>query len=290
MPDPRTGRGVLAEGRQRLEAGGIEDAVLEAEVLLRAAMGGEEPVSRAHLYQRLAEPLDVVSAGRFEAFLLRRLSHEPSAYITGHREFYGLDFIVSPDVLIPRPETELLVDTAAKAISGVTRRQPAVADIGTGSGAIAVALATRVPSAVVYATDASMAALAIARSNARRHGVESRIAFRHGDLLLPLDSRVDVIAANLPYVTTDDWRGLSPELREHEPRLALDGGQDGLDLVRALLRQAPRYLRAGGVVCLEFGVGQRDAIVEAARSAIPKATTNVIDDFAGIPRVLVVQT
>ena len=244
-----------------------------------------------------------------DALVARRLDHEPSAYITGVREFYALDFEVTPDVLIPRPETELLVSKAqewAAGASGHFSPYPAdpsrsamsrrrltdrlsVVDVGTGSGAIAVALARHLPTAGVFATDVSWDALAVARRNARRHGVDGRIAFRHGDLLTPVSCYVDLIIANLPYVTAADPRNLAPEVREHEPPLALLGGEDGLDLVRALLRQAPRYLRPKGAICLEFGAGQADALRELSATYLPDATASMYEDFAGIPRVLVAQ-
>jgi release factor glutamine methyltransferase len=136
----------------------------------------------------------------------------------------------------------------------------------------------------------SEAALAVARANAHRHKVERRIVFLAGDLLSPIETAVDLIVANLPYVTTPDWQALEPELREHEPRLALDGGDDGLDPIRRLLDQAPAHLKAGGAVCLEFGIGQREAILALAHAAFPKERIEVHNDFSGIPRLLVIET
>jgi release factor glutamine methyltransferase len=249
---------------------------------------------------------------RFESLLARRLAHEPTAYITGTREFWAHDFEVTPDVLIPRPETELLVSTAYKWISGssghwTTYPLPAssqfflqsgrqrtdsacIVDVGTGSGAIAVALALQLPAVTVIATDVSWPALAVAKRNARRHDIDGRIRFRHGDLLLPVDTYVDLIVANLPYVPTADWRALEPEVCDYEPALALDGGEDGLDLVRSLFHQAPRYLRPDGAICIEFGDGQAEAVAELALSSLPGADVQILDDFAGIPRVLIAAT
>jgi release factor glutamine methyltransferase len=221
----------------------------------------------------------------------RRLSHEPSAYITGQREFYGLDFQVNRDVLIPRPETETLVETALELAAqqgpkGVGSEQAMrIGDIGTGSGAVAIALAVHLPSAHIFATDISPAALEVARDNAAHHGVEQRIEFLQGDLLEPLQTTVHLLVANLPYVRTDEWRELPPELRLHEPRLALDGGVDGLDLIRRLLAGASRALEPGGAVCLEFGTGQQNAILALAREAFASAT--IRPDLVGRPRVLV---
>src|SRR3972149_1312179 len=175
------------------------------------------------------QPLDEAAAARFEAYLQRRLAHEPSAYITGHREFYGLDFLVTPDTLIPRPETETLVDAAIELVTrravGAQHAPPLlIADVGAGCGAIAVALARALPDATVYAPPPVAAA-------------------RRAPLPPPRAPPADLIVANLPYVKTDDWRALAPEVRDHEPRLALDGGADGLDLIRRLLEQAPAHPR-----------------------------------------------
>jgi release factor glutamine methyltransferase len=288
-------RAAVVAARDRLLAAKVvEDSVeaeVEAEVLLRHAIDPETFPGKAHLYARLEDEVAPEVASRFEAALARRLAREPTAYITGRREFYGLEFRVSPDVLIPRPETELLVEMAIKlSDAGSSRGRQLIADVGTGSGAIAVALAKALPAAEIYGTDVSRAALAIARSNARRHGVERRIGFRSGYLLTPLHDYVDLIVANLPYVATADWGQLEPELRDHEPRLALDGGEDGLDLIRDLLHQAPRYLRPGGRVLLEIGDGQVEPLAASIRAAMPAGTLWAVErDFNGVPRVLTLQ-
>ena len=281
-------REALSRAWDRLTAADIEYAELEAEVLLRHALAAGAGMSRARLYTRLGELIGDDALDQYEALIGRRLDREPSAYIIGRREFYGLDLRVTPDVLIPRPETELLVETVLKLPPASGRS--VIVDVGTGSGAIAIALATALPQAHLIATDLSDKALEIARDNARRHEVDDRILFLQGDLLSPLEAPVDVIAANLPYVTTGDWDALEPELHDHEPRLALDGGADGLDLIRTLLKQAPGYLRASGAVVLEFGIGQRDAIRALADDAFPGARIVVHDDFSAIPRVLTIET
>ena len=305
-PDAETIGGLLRRAREQLRAAGIEDPEIEAELLLRQALRGDsaELPSKGWLLQRLGDGASASSRDALAALLARRLHHEPSAYITGMREFWGLEFEVTPDVLIPRPETELLVEKAIECAhsprtplssqgegTGVRTAPSALrlVDVGTGSGAVAVALAKALPAATVIATDASRGALAVARRNATRHGVEPRISFRHGDLLLPLDCYVDFIVANLPYVPEADWRGLEPEVKDHEPSLALVGGEDGLDLIRALLHQAPRYLRPGGAICLEFGAGQENGVIDLARQLVPGAKIEVAPDFAGIPRVLIVR-
>jgi release factor glutamine methyltransferase len=268
--------------------------------------------TKAWLLPRLGQTADEAVTERLETLLSRRLDHEPSAYITGEREFHALRFEVTPDVLIPRPETELLVGKVIDWVSGAgghfttypptpqslaflenkPRKTDAmrIVDVGTGSGAIAVALAKSLPAATIIGTDVSWAALDVARRNARRHGVERRIDFRHGDLMTPIDCYVDLIVANLPYVREADWRDLAPEVRDYEPRLALAAGDDGLDLIRSLLHQAPRYLRPGGALCLEFGIGQEEALGASVDRMMPGATVKIFEDFAGIPRVAVVCT
>jgi release factor glutamine methyltransferase len=310
-PERETLGKLLRAARDRLRAAGIDAPEIEAELLMRQALRRADSglPTKAWLLPRLGQDANDEVREALDALVARRLDHEPSAYITGLREFCALDFEVTPDVLIPRPETELLVGKALEWAAGASGHfspfpaEPSrsvmsprrltdplsIVDAGTGSGAIAVALARHLPTAGVFATDISWAALAVARRNARRHGVEGRIAFRHGDLLTPIPCYVDLIVANLPYVTEADYRNLAPEVREHEPALALLGGADGLDLLDALLRQAPRYLRPGGAVCLEFGARQADALRELCAAYMPNATVSIYEDFAGIPRVFMAQ-
>lgn len=281
--------------RDRLLAAGVAEdeieAEIEAEVLLRHAMDPVREVSKSYLYARFEDQIEPAVSQRFGALLARRLAREPTAYITGHREFYGLDFRVTADVLIPRPETELLVESAIGLAQAYVRRpRLRIADVGTGSGAIAVALAKALPRAEVYATDVSRPALDIAAENASRHDVAGRIAFRAGDLLTPSHDYVDLIVANLPYVTTADWSQLEPEVREHEPRLALDGGSDGLRLIRQLLSQSLRDLRGDGSVLLEVGDGQAEVLRAFVKDALPPTVScQVRADFRGVSRVLLVR-
>lgn len=275
----------LRAARAELTAAGIEDAWLEAEVLLRHALG----LDRAHLLARLQEPLSQAAHASYQSLLRRRLAREPTAYIVGRREFYGLDLKVTPAALIPRPETELLVDvvlSALKAEDGPQERR-LIADVGTGCGAVAVALAEHLPAAVLHAIDVSDQALTLARRNAKRHGVDERIRFHRGDLLGPLPEPVDAIAANLPYVESAAWETLPPEIREHEPRAALDGGPTGLREIERLLRQAPDHLRAGGLLAVEIGWDQGERAVSMARERVPKAEVTVKQDLAGLDRILV---
>jgi release factor glutamine methyltransferase len=292
-------REALAGARERLHDAAIPDADIEAELLLRHALAEHSngvpplPISRASFFQHQPETLQSEAAARFESAIARRLSREPSAYITGHKEFYGLDFLVTPAALIPRPETELLVELAVGRLAHPARspgRLLRVADIGTGCGAIAVCLAHALPRAEIYATDVSAEALALAQCNARRHDVSRRISFRQGDQLTPLACRVDAIIANLPYIPTEDWQRLPVELRNHEPRMALDGGPDGLQAIKALLDQAPGYLERGGVICLEFGQGQTSALLDCTRVLWADAAVQIYTDLAGIDRGLILES
>ena len=292
-----TTREAYVAARDRLRRAGIDDATFEAELLLRHALGLGH--SRAALLTLMAEPhaLDDAGLAAYEALIARRLAREPSAYILGRREFFHLDLEVTPAVLIPRPETETVTEEAIRLARGLLShdmRSPedglVVADVGTGSGAIALTLARALPDASLIATDVSQDALEVARRNAARHALDGRIVFLHGDLLEPLTQGVDLLVANLPYVTTSDLAAAEPEVRDYEPSLALDGGPDGLDYIRRLLAGAPSHLRDYGALVLEIGAGQGRKSREAAEAALPHAHVTVLNDLAGRPRVLVVQT
>jgi release factor glutamine methyltransferase len=272
----------LHEAAEALRAAGIEDAWLEAEVLL----GHTLRLDRAHLYARLQEDLSTGDQAAFHSLLARRLAREPTAYIVGQREFYGLELETTPAALIPRPETELLVEEAlARACH---RERLLIVDVGTGNGAIAVALAVHLPQAVLVAIDLSREALALAVRNARRHGVESRVSFLQADLLAPLAQPADLIVANLPYVRSADWEALPPEIREHEPRAALDGGPDGLREIERLLGQAPLCLRPGGSLLVELGPLQAAPALALARRCFPGAAARIVPDAAGLDRLLAI--
>ena len=242
-----------------LRGAGLGDAEIEAEALLRHVLGFD----RAEFFASLSEPVPHGQADRAEGLAARRAGGEPLAYITGRREFYGLDFKVDPRVLIPRQETELLVDLALEACAGRERERVVIADVGTGSGAIAVALATRLTDAVVYATDVSVEALEAASANAERHGVAERVRLLHGDLLDPLPVRADVIVSNPPYIATSQLAELPRDVRR-EPSLALDGGTDGTEVIARLLMQAAQRLKAGGSLFMEMAPEQREAVMRMA--------------------------
>ena len=269
------------QARSRLERTGIDDAALESEVILRHALG----IDRAAFFASLEHEPDPSALRLADSIVGRRKHGEPLAYIVGRREFYGLDILVTPDVLIPRQETELIVD----AILELGRARPGITlvDVGTGSGAIAVAAAVNLPRSHVYATDSSEAALRVARDNCRRHNVEDRVALVHGDLLDPLDKPVDVIASNPPYVMTAEIESLGREVRR-EPVQALDGGPDGLDVIHRLFEQAPAALRAGGAMLVEIDPRQLRPATSLASAAFPGGSVSYRRDLSGRPRVVVV--
>ncbi|MBC7252197.1 MAG: peptide chain release factor N(5)-glutamine methyltransferase, partial [Anaerolineae bacterium] len=239
-------------GTALLRTAGGDSPRLEAELLLAHVLS----VERAYILAHPEHNLSPAESARYRQLIHRRAQHEPLAYLLGHQEFYGLDFYVSPAVLIPRPETELLVEEALAAARTSSSRPWCVADVGTGSGAIAVSLAVHVPHARVYATDASAEALAVAEENCRRHGVSERVILLQGHLLSPLPEAVDCIVANLPYVSHAEWDSLPAEIAVYEPRAALDGGPDGLKYIGELLASAAPYLRPKGVILLEIGSAQ----------------------------------
>jgi release factor glutamine methyltransferase len=265
----------LSRARGILAPQNIEDTPLECELLLRHVLG----ISRTQLYLDLDRRLSPEEEEAFRQLLRRRLSGEPAAYITGHREFYGLDFDVDPRVLIPRPESELLVEEAL----GLAQEHPlsTIAEVGTGSGAIAISLALELPEAKIYATDISAPALEVARRNCQKHEVIDRICFLSGDMLEPLPEPVDLIIANLPYVRKSELAGM-----RFEPRLALDGGRDGMGKIRRLCRQLGGKLRPGGFLLLEIGVGQGKEVTALLNALFPTGKIKLMPDLSGIERVV----
>ena len=277
-----TVRQVLGWAQRRL-ADVPESEPLDAYVLLGALLGVERAALLAHP-ERLLSATEVT---RYRDWVTRRAQGVPVAYLTGRRAFYDLphDLLVTPDVLIPRPETEHLVEAALA--WGRGRRGLRAVDVGTGSGAIAVALGWHWPDAEIWAVDSSAAALEVARRNIARHALSARVHTLQGDLLAPLLARglrVDVLAANLPYIPSTELAAL--EVARHEPRQALDGGADGLTLIRRLLAQAPEVLRADGAAFLEIGAGQSEAVRALALETFPNARVDVLPDLAGHGRVV----
>ena len=289
MPADTSGVGIhlqvaLQQAVQALQNAGVLEARLDAELLLGHTLG----LNRAAILAQYERPLTPKELTRYRDLVARRAAREPLPYITGHREFFGLDFAVDARVLIPRPETELLVEHALS-IARRTAGPLEIADVGSGSGAIAVTLVVNLPQATVYALDDSAGALEVTAGNARRHNVAARVRCWQGDLLAPLPGPVDLIAANLPYVTTGEWEALPAELHDHEPRAALDGGPDGLDAIRRLLASAGPYLRPGGALLLEIGASQGAAVTTLAQHCFPAADVRLHRDYAGLDRVVIVR-
>ena len=269
---------------RRLEAAGIGDARLEADLIWTTALG----IDRAALYAAFRDTPSGEEMQRAEALCERRLNREPVAYLMGTREFYGLPIAVGPGVLIPRPETETVVEQTLALVEGAA--SPVLADAGCGSGAIAVALAVARPDAVVYALDVAPRALELTALNAQAHGVSERVHVLESDLLAALPRPVHVVAANLPYVMSDEIPLLEPEVSRYEPREALDGGADGLALIRRLLAEADGRLLPGGALVLEMDPRQTAAAGGAAAACFPGAHVRAAHDLAGRERVLVVRT
>ena len=282
---------VLAEGRKALVSSGISpaEAAVDVQIFARAILGWDE----ARLITESTSPAPDALEPRFSEFLARRAAREPSAYILGIREFWGLDFRVTPAVLIPRPETEFVVEEALSLL-GDSRIVPAsdgtliVADIGTGSGCIAVSLAHERREVTTIATDVSLDALAVARENARRHAVADRIAFVATRYLDGLDREFDLICANPPYVRDGDKPALAADVR-HEPDVALFGGSSGLRDIAGVLDTAAARLRPRGWLIMEFGFGQEDGVRALVEARPALRVDHVREDLQGIARTAIVQ-
>jgi release factor glutamine methyltransferase len=281
----------IHEAAQRLLEAGCDDspdeARLEAELLYGEASG----LQRAQVLAAGSDEPDPAALERFEALLTRRLTHEPLAYILGRRECFGLTFEVTRGVLIPRPETEMLIEATLEAVREHphARRLVNVADVGTGSGVIALSVARHAPTAKVFALDSSTEALAVAGRNRRRLALQDRVVLLAGDLLEALPAPLDVVTANLPYIPTADLETLAPEVRDWEPRAALDGGSDGLDVIRALVAELPAHLARGPrAALLEVGFGQAETVATLLSGALD-APARIHSDLAGIERVVEVR-
>lgn len=274
---------VLAAAARRLRDAGLDAdaASADVDVLARYVLGWP----RARLLVHRRDPAPAAFVERLAALVDRRADRVPVAYLTGTREFYGLDIEVTPDVLIPRPETELAVEATLAALPppGAGAR---VVDVGTGSGCIAIAIAVTRPDAAVVAVDRSRPALAVARRNARRHGVRERVALVAGDLLTALGPRavVDVVVSNPPYIP-DHGTDVAVDVARHEPAAALYAGRDGLDAVRRLIADTARVLRPGGRLVVEIGAGQADAVATAAAQDGGWTAASFLQDLQGIRRV-----
>lgn len=273
----------LAHASARLERAGIETPGLDAELLLRHVLGWD----RSALAAAGSRALSAEAEGRFLELLEQRARRRPLQHLTGTQAFWRHEFLVTPGVFIPRPETELLVEAALDLLKG--RAAPLVVDVGTGSGCIALSLAAERADAVVHATDISLDALTAAGENARWLGLAGRVSFHEGDLLAPvadLEGRIDLVVSNPPYVDPAELPALAPEVRDHEPLVALVPGDDGYSVYRRLVPQARRFLRPGGGLVLEVGQGQeREVRLLCEAAGLP--VIRVIPDLQKIPRVVV---
>jgi release factor glutamine methyltransferase len=288
MTDVRT---ALKRGIAQLREADVPSFTLAAELLLLHTLGKE----RTWLYAHPEESISEADAQRFESLLMRRAAGEPTQHLTGKQEFWGLEFEVTPDVLIPRPETEHVIEVALDRLAAreirAGRKQTRtgeglhIIDVGAGSGCIAVALAKELPAARILATDVSAAALGIARRNAGRHAVADRIIFLQVNLLAPLAGKYDLVVSNPPYIGRKEKESLMREVRDHEPEIALYGGEEGYELYADLIAQAARTVIRGGLLVLELGHNSLPAVQPLLD--LPRWTNvAVTNDLAGIPRVI----
>ncbi|MCH2672203.1 MAG: peptide chain release factor N(5)-glutamine methyltransferase [Dehalococcoidia bacterium] len=277
-------RTVIQDTHQKLESAGIPDARLEAEVMVMNVLRMPRQAIFAEQEREVSEQQQVA----LDELLKRRYTREPLAYILGQREFYGINVVLTPAVLIPRPESEGLVEHALfMAMMGMESTDLTIADVGTGSGAIAINLAMHLPMGRIFAVDISDSVLDVAAYNIRAHGGGDRGSLAFGELLDAVPVALDLIVANLPYIPTDRISTLQPEVQK-EPVLALDGGADGLDLIRRLLVQAENKLKSHGIILLEMDPDQVPVVAELALQHFPKGSTDVEQDLAGMNRILVI--
>ena len=282
MTSPANLRDIWMAAAEQLEAAGIPDARFEAEVLLRQIIGR----SRAEFYAHLEDPLQSDIQAAFDNALERRRQREPLAYITGVREFYSLEFRVTPDVLIPRPESELLVQTVLDHLGRERLRGARVVDVGTGSGAVGIAIAKNRRDVRLLGIDTSREALLVGRENAQRLAPRRHADWLQGDLLTSIAGPVECIVANLPYMPEARLPELEPEVAQHEPWRALTPGVTGSELILRLVTQLGTRLAPRGIAVLEVGDGQSEEVATAARRLVALSQVEVLEDLGGIPRAV----
>ena len=270
---------ILNWTKQYFEEKGVDSPRLDAEVLLSHIL----KCDRIHLYVNFDRPLVGEELSSFRQMVKARAQRMPVAYIFGEKEFMGHSFRVTPDVLIPRPDTEILVEEAIRLLA--EKEAPSIVDIGTGSGAILLSVLKGTEGSTGVAVDLSPAALAVAKSNGERLGLADRAEFRLGDLYAPVDGLFDAILSNPPYIPVRDMEGLSPEVKQ-EPEMALVGGEDGLDFYRRLIDEAPEYLKEDGIILFEVGIHQAQDVAELGKRRGFSAQ-RILPDYAGIDRVVV---
>gem|GEM_PF-45373 len=284
-PKTPVGR-ALVSATQSLSEAGCENPRLDAQVLLAHVLGAD----RTWLFAHHDHPLAADQAETYTDLVARRIRREPVAYLLGRKEFYGLDFAVDKRVLIPRPETEMLVDLLLAHIRTDPAHTFVVADVGTGSGAIAVTTAVHAPNTRIYGLDISPDALAVARENGRRLAPNADLIFLTSDLLAALPEPADVIIANLPYVTAAEYSDLAPEIRDYEPQLALTAGDKGLDIIQRLLAQVGSHLKPNGLVLLEIGHQQGEAVRHLAEEMSPRPSfVGLRRDYSGHVRMVTIE-
>jgi release factor glutamine methyltransferase len=286
MPSEETSIGeALRWATWLLTAQGFDSPRLDAEILLRHVLG----LTRTALYVYLHEPLDAESASRYKEIVRRRLAHEPVAYLTGKRAFYDVDLYVDENVLIPRPESEHLIDAARAWARAQDRSSLRVVDVGTGSGALAIVLARHLPGAKIWAVDISFDALRVAACNVRRYDFQERIDLVCGDLLQALSGPFDLIVANLPYIPREEMPSLPTNVAAYEPHLALDGGEGGLVFMQRLMQQAAQKLAEPGLFLLEIDPRQAGAVTEIAHQIFTGAEVRVLQDYAKRDRIVEIE-
>jgi release factor glutamine methyltransferase len=274
---------ILNWTRQYFLDKGVENPRLDAEVLLSHILRKE----RLFLYVHFDQPLEEAELSAFRSAVKQRAARLPIAYIIGMKEFMGLDFEVTPAVLIPRPDTEILVEKALSRLTAVDK--PCILDLGTGSGAICISMLVNIPTAKGVTVDISTEALAVAKRNAARHFVSERLTFCQGDLFAPVKGQVfAAIVSNPPYIPEADIAGLTPEVRQ-EPNIALLGGKDGLDFYRRIIQESRNYLAANGFVAMEVGIGQAQLVAKMAEETGRFKVSDIVKDYGGIDRVVVLE-
>jgi release factor glutamine methyltransferase len=275
-------RQAIREAEHRLGQKGYSSPGLDAEILLATCLG----VERTELIRDMDRPLAPRDLQSFDGLVGRRLRGEPVAYIVGRKEFWSLDFKVGPGVLVPRPETEILVQVTLETAGRLGTVSPRILEVGTGSGAISIALARELESARIISTDLSLEALKVARENAARHGVADKIFFIACNLLGPFRSAFDMILSNPPYLSESEYEDLPDEIREFEPKGAIVAGPEGTEFHRAMIRHAEEFLDDGGWLFLEIGFGQKDAVHDLIVRSGCYDAVRFTRDYAGIDRVV----
>lgn len=283
---PWTTRSLLAWMTQHFASKGVDSPRLVAEMLLSHVLACD----RMRLYMEVDRPANQSELATLRALVARAARHEPVQYLVGEAWFYGRKFAVDPSTLIPRPSTETLVEHVVRWLKSSGIESPLLADVGTGTGCIAICVALHVPACSVIATDVVPGALALAKRNAEAHGVGERIEFRAGDGVGPLKAEAgafDVICSNPPYIPDHEWPAVADNVRLYEPETALRGGADGLAVIRPLVEQAPAFLKPGGMLAIEIADSTKDAVHELAASQAMLCDVQVLKDFEGLWRVVV---